>query len=74
MMGRNDFKEANQDRRPSAAPFKVFLILTLILSGLTACNLPLDNAAGEEMGDQLGTSVARTVAARSRGEEAPEDN
>ncbi|MDZ7843914.1 MAG: hypothetical protein U5K99_03820 [Anaerolineales bacterium] len=74
MMRRNNCNEAYQDRQLSASFHKVFLILALILSVLTACNLPLDGAAGEETGDRVGTSVARTVAARSRGEETAEDN
>lgn len=73
MMSRNDFKEVNQDRRPSAAFLKVLLILTLILSGLTACNLPREDAAGEETGDRVRTSVAQTVAAQSKGEDPNEE-
>ena len=52
----------------------IFLLsLVLIMILLSSCSLPLDEILGES-GEQVGTSVARTVAAQSKGEESAQDS
>ena len=48
------------------------LIVVLILVFAASCTLPLDQLLGES-GDQVGTSVAQTVAAQPKGESSSED-
>jgi len=49
------------------------LTVVFMVIFLSSCSLPLDEFLGES-GEQVGTSVARTVAARSKGEEPDSDS
>ena len=68
-----DDHDLNRDRRMKM-PTRVvpLLFLAFVLLFVSACRLPLDQIL-DENGDLVGTSVARTVAARSQGDDSAAD-